>query len=109
MPPDRDDNAPVELRLSRLAWRMDALERELRVQAKALEALGAAVNVLKLEDEVEAGVKRALEARSPEQAQATADRVAVTGAPWLLTWPQKVGGLIVGGILVFDAVRGYWP
>lgn len=110
--PDRED-VPLELRFARLVDRCDladrkaaALERDVRILARRLAAVGKTVDGMKLQEEVQAGINKALRERTPQVAQATADRVSAQGAPLVLTWPQKIGGGIAAAILVIDAFRG---
>lgn len=103
MPAERDE-APLEIQVWRLASRLQALERELRLHARRLEQLGRAVDALRIQDEVEAGVRKALAGRQEAQADRTAAKVRERGVPF--TWPQRIGAAAAAAIIVLDAVRG---
>lgn len=94
------EHLPESARLVLLESAVDALRREL-------DELEGRVEALTVEDRIRAGVRKELQARTNAVANVTADRVAQTGAPIILTTAQKIGGAIAGAILILDAVRGF--
>lgn len=83
------------------------MERDLRAHARNLEDIGRAVDALRLQDEVAAGVRQALSERQESQANLTAHKVQQAGVGLSLTWWQKLSGALAAVILIIDAARGF--
>lgn len=98
--PGRDPREDVELALVRNSWRIDSLDRWRDKVEKRLDTIEEAVDGLKKADEIAQAVADKLADPSPGQPKPT---VNVSGS---LNWPQKIGGLVVGGLIVVDALRG---
>lgn len=94
------EHLPVPARLALIERELDQLRRELDTCVERVDAMT-------VEDRIRAGVRKELQARTNAVANVTADRVAQTGAPILLTTAQKIGGAIAALILILDAVRGF--
>ena len=97
MPGREDDD---RLAIVRLAWRVDSLDKWRDRVEKRLDGVEEAVDGLKKADEIAQAVADKLANPTPDQPRPT---VNVGGS---LNWPQKIGGLVVGGLIVVDALRG---
>lgn len=97
MPAHDDDD---RLAILRLAWRVDSLDKWRDKVDKRLDAVEEAVDSLKKADEIAQAVADKLADPDPGRPRPT---VNVGGS---LNWPQKIGGLVVGGLIVVDALRG---
>jgi hypothetical protein len=101
----------------RLAWRVDSLdswrkdleadrERFRRDVAAEFAELRGEIEAVTKAQEIAAAVSAEL-AKSPSApAQRVAEAVAERGTKLTLTWWQKLGGFVMGAIVVIDAIRG---
>lgn len=97
----RESDLPVERRLDRLGWRVDSLDRWRRDVDHRLGASEDAIDGLKTADEIARAV--ADELSKPLEPGQRRPQVDVGGS---IGWPQKLGALIVGGLVVADSLRG---
>lgn len=96
--PVRDDDD--RLAIVRLSWRVDSLDKWRDRVDKRLDAVEDGIDGLRKADEIAQAVADKLADPAPGQPKPT---VNVGGS---LSWPQKLGGIIVGGLVVADTVRG---
>ena len=101
---------PIERRLDRLGWRIDSLDRWRRDVDHRLRAAEDEIDaVTKAQEIAEAVADELAKASAPAEhvAHATADEIESRGGTRLaLTWYQKLGGAVMGAIVVIDAIRG---
>lgn len=101
----------------RLAWRLDALDKwreniekdreqfRREVSSTFSEIRGELEAVTKAQEIASAVAEELAKHHSPP-AERVAEAVAERGTKLSLTWWQKLGGVVMGAIVVIDAVRG---
>lgn len=103
----RDDETPDTSR-GRLAWEIEELKRWRQDVDKLLSNHEAELNGLVNAQKIAAGVARELQKRgvTGEGIAAEVEKRGGVSQAVVLTWWQKLGGAIVGAIVIIDALRG---
>lgn len=96
----------IERRLDRLGWRADSLDRWRRDVERRLAAAEDGIDAVTRAQEIAKAVAAELSKTSSPPADRVAEAVAERGTKLSLTWYQKIGGVIMGAIVVVDAIRG---
>lgn len=103
--PDHDPRDPRDLEW--IAWRIAEIGRWRKDVDRMLSLHDTELNKLVNAQEIAAGVARELQKRgvSSEGLASELERRGVSPAV-SLTWWQKLGGAVVGALVVIDALRG---
>ena len=105
-----DAELPIERRLDRHEWRIDSLTRYAKALERRVKACEDGLDDVTEAQKIAKAVADELgRRREPAEhvAHATADELEARGGVGLaLTWWQKLGGAIMGAIVVIDAIRG---
>lgn len=90
----------------RLAWRIDALDAWRKGIEDEFATLRGELDAVTKSQEIAKAVAVELSKHASPPAERVAEAVAERGTKLALTWYQKLGGAIMGAIVVIDALRG---